>query len=80
MNVTAEGVETATQLAQLIALKCEHGQGFLFSKPVDCESAGALIAADLQGYGDLKLAYADSALPKYLANNCTHEDVPTPTL
>ena len=56
MNVTAEGVETTTQLAQLIGLKCEHGQGFLFSKPVDCESAGALIAADLQRYGDLKLA------------------------
>ncbi len=48
MNVTAEGVETATQLTQLRALKCEYVQGFLFSKPVDYEGAGALIAAQPQ--------------------------------
>lgn len=47
MNVTAEGVETAEQLALLRALKCEYGQGYLFSKPVDGEAAGALIAPEL---------------------------------
>src|SRR3712207_7017507 len=33
MQVTAEGVETAGQLAQLRALTCEYAQGYLFSKP-----------------------------------------------
>ena len=48
MNVTAEGVETIAQLDQLKALKCDRGQGYLFSKPVDCEAAGALIAENAQ--------------------------------
>ncbi|MBW4496320.1 MAG: EAL domain-containing protein [Oscillatoria princeps RMCB-10] len=43
MNVVAEGVETAEQLAQLRDLGCEYGQGYLFSKPVDAEAAEALI-------------------------------------
>lgn len=41
--VTAEGVETASQLAQLRALKCEYGQGIFFSQPLDSEAAEALI-------------------------------------
>lgn len=48
MNVTAAGVETATQLTQLRELKCEYVQGFVFSKPVDYQAAGALIAAQPQ--------------------------------
>ncbi|GAB4374687.1 MAG: hypothetical protein Kow00121_19440 [Elainellaceae cyanobacterium] len=35
MEVVAEGVETAKQLAQLRALHCDHAQGFLFYKAVD---------------------------------------------
>ncbi|MEB3295612.1 MAG: EAL domain-containing protein [Synechococcales bacterium] len=34
MEVIAEGVETTKQLAQLKMLKCEFGQGYLFSKPL----------------------------------------------
>ena len=34
MDVVAEGVETTKQLAQLKMLKCEYGQGYLFSKPM----------------------------------------------
>lgn len=45
MNVIAEGVETAAQVALLRELKCEYGQGYFFSKPVDGAQAGALIAA-----------------------------------
>jgi diguanylate cyclase (GGDEF)-like protein/PAS domain S-box-containing protein len=41
--VTAEGVETPSQLAQLRALKCEYGQGNFFSQPLDSEAAEALI-------------------------------------
>ena len=44
MEVTAEGVETAEQLSQLRALKCEYGQGYFFSKPLESEAAEALIA------------------------------------
>ncbi|WP_206603123.1 GGDEF/EAL domain-containing response regulator [Leptolyngbya ohadii] len=33
MEVIAEGIETPKQLAQLKALRCEYGQGFLFAKP-----------------------------------------------
>lgn len=46
MHVTAEGVETAEQLAQLRALGCDYGQGYFFSEPVDSEAAKALIAAN----------------------------------
>lgn len=44
MDVIAEGVETAEQCRILKALKCEYGQGYLFSKPVDAEAAEALVA------------------------------------
>lgn len=43
MDVVAEGVETTKQLAQLKALKCEYGQGFLFSKPLPRLEAAKLI-------------------------------------
>ena len=35
MQVTAEGVETYAQLAQIQALECDQGQGFLFARPLD---------------------------------------------
>lgn len=50
MDVTAEGVETATQLAQLKALGCEFGQGFLFSKPLNSASAEALMSGNAQWF------------------------------
>jgi EAL domain-containing protein (putative c-di-GMP-specific phosphodiesterase class I) len=43
MEVVAEGVETEEQLAQLRALKCEYGQGYLFSHPVNAELAEAMV-------------------------------------
>lgn len=45
IDVVAEGVETNKQLAQLRALRCEYGQGYLFSKPVHSQAATALISA-----------------------------------
>jgi diguanylate cyclase (GGDEF)-like protein/PAS domain S-box-containing protein len=45
MDVVAEGVETAEQLAQLVALGCECAQGFHFSKPVDALDTDRLIAS-----------------------------------
>ncbi|HEY9872350.1 MAG TPA: bifunctional diguanylate cyclase/phosphodiesterase, partial [Candidatus Obscuribacterales bacterium] len=35
MDVIAEGVETAEQLAQLATMQCEYGQGYFFAQPVD---------------------------------------------
>lgn len=44
MDVVAEGVETLSQLAQLRKLKCQYGQGYLFSRPVDAASVSAWIS------------------------------------
>ena len=43
MKVTAEGIETPEQLAQLLALDCDYGQGYLFSKPLSASEAEAII-------------------------------------
>jgi FlaA1/EpsC-like NDP-sugar epimerase len=51
MDITAAGVETAGQLAQLRALECKYGQGYFFSKPLEVEAAGALIGVQLQHQG-----------------------------
>jgi diguanylate cyclase (GGDEF)-like protein/PAS domain S-box-containing protein len=44
--VTAEGVETADQLARLRRLGCDRVQGYHFSGPVTGEEASALLDAD----------------------------------
>jgi diguanylate cyclase (GGDEF)-like protein/PAS domain S-box-containing protein len=49
LDVIAEGVETAKQLAQLTRLECEYGQGHFFSPPVDADAATILLAADRRG-------------------------------
>lgn len=38
LRVSAEGVETSEQLAFLIAERCEEGQGYFFSPPVDADT------------------------------------------
>ena len=48
MDVIAEGIENTSQLAQLKLLKCEHGQGYYFSKPLTKEEAEELIASSPQ--------------------------------
>jgi diguanylate cyclase (GGDEF)-like protein/PAS domain S-box-containing protein len=48
MTVVAEGVETAGQLAQLIQLHCEQGQGYFFAKPLNCRAAEAVLITGLQ--------------------------------
>ena len=44
MNVIAEGVETAAQAQWLRDLNCPQGQGFWFARPMDVESAEAVLA------------------------------------
>jgi diguanylate cyclase (GGDEF)-like protein/PAS domain S-box-containing protein len=43
MDVIAEGVETAEEARLLRGMKCEYGQGYYFSKPVDAEAAESLL-------------------------------------
>jgi EAL domain-containing protein (putative c-di-GMP-specific phosphodiesterase class I) len=43
LEIVAEGVETPRQRDCLLALGCERAQGFMFSKPVPAEDAGALL-------------------------------------
>jgi diguanylate cyclase (GGDEF)-like protein/PAS domain S-box-containing protein len=43
MGVVAEGIETRGQLELLKELGCRHGQGYLFSRPVDFERLRELL-------------------------------------
>jgi EAL domain-containing protein (putative c-di-GMP-specific phosphodiesterase class I) len=43
MKVVAEGIETEEQLVKLLALSCEHGQGYFFSRPLDSAEATLLL-------------------------------------
>lgn len=43
MRPVAEGIETASQLAELESLECELGQGNLFSRPVPAQEVQGLI-------------------------------------
>lgn len=46
MDTVAEGIETKKQMYQLKSLKCEYGQGYFFSRPLDAKAAEALIIAE----------------------------------
>jgi EAL domain-containing protein (putative c-di-GMP-specific phosphodiesterase class I) len=48
MAVTAEGLETAEQVAGAQAAGCDRGQGYFFARPLPAEAATALWAAGLQ--------------------------------
>ena len=51
MNVVAEGVETKKQMYQLQALRCDYGQGYYFSRPLDANAVKTLKQFDLQKAG-----------------------------
>jgi diguanylate cyclase (GGDEF)-like protein len=44
MDVVAEGIETEIQRERLLALGCEYGQGYLFSKPLPGDKAEEYLA------------------------------------
>jgi diguanylate cyclase (GGDEF)-like protein/PAS domain S-box-containing protein len=54
ISVTAEGIETVEQLAQLKALQCDYGQGYFFLPPVESAEVGILLAADFCSRNFLK--------------------------
>ncbi len=43
MDVIAEGIETEKQRLQLMALRCQYGQGYLFSRPLNPVDAAILL-------------------------------------
>lgn len=45
MTVVAEGIENEKQLQELEQMGCDLGQGFLFSKPLDCLSIENLLSS-----------------------------------
>jgi diguanylate cyclase (GGDEF)-like protein/PAS domain S-box-containing protein len=47
MSVTAEGIETVEQLAQLKALQCDYGQGYFFLPPMGSAEVEMLLAANV---------------------------------
>lgn len=48
IDVIAEGVETSEQASLLQEIKCQFGQGYLFSRPLDSQATAALIASKLE--------------------------------
>ena len=48
-TMIAEGIETEAQLARLIEMRCEKGQGFLLGYPVPADEAGLMIGAAVAG-------------------------------
>jgi EAL domain-containing protein (putative c-di-GMP-specific phosphodiesterase class I) len=48
LHVTAEGVETESQLRMLSECGCTHYQGYLFSRPVPAEQVSALLAQQVR--------------------------------
>jgi diguanylate cyclase (GGDEF)-like protein/PAS domain S-box-containing protein len=51
LRIVAEGIETAAQLAELQALGCEYGQGYLFARPLAADAMAAVLADAGQGKG-----------------------------
>jgi diguanylate cyclase (GGDEF)-like protein len=50
LRVVAEGIETAAQLAELRALDCEYGQGYLFARPLTVDAMSDVLAAAGAGH------------------------------
>jgi diguanylate cyclase (GGDEF)-like protein/PAS domain S-box-containing protein len=51
MKVVAEGIETDEQLSKLKDMNCEYGQGYLFTRAVNSQTAAAFLAKSLAGAG-----------------------------
>jgi EAL domain-containing protein (putative c-di-GMP-specific phosphodiesterase class I) len=47
VEVVTEGIENPGVLSQIRALRCEYGQGYLFSRPASADEAQALLDSGL---------------------------------
>jgi len=61
MEVVVEGVETPEQFADVMAMDCKYGQGYLFSRPADPAVADRMLAEDR----DLRPASCLQNLPMF---------------
>jgi diguanylate cyclase (GGDEF)-like protein len=61
MDVVAEGVETASQLDQLKALRCDEVQGFLLARPMTATAFGTLLQSRLSATTDECLSSESAA-------------------
>ena len=43
LSLVAEGIETTEQLALLLGMECDMGQGYYFAKPLDNSSASTYL-------------------------------------
>ena len=62
MQVVAEGVESEEQLDQLRSLKCQYGQGFLFSKPLEVTDADLFVLNSAHAESLIDLAAVEFAM------------------
>ena len=46
LSAVAEGIETPGQLARLVELGCEYGQGFLLGRPLEAEAVEKVLRDD----------------------------------
>lgn len=67
MNTIAEGIETVKQLAQLKALKCQYGQGYFLSKPLDKEIIEHIIASEIANSQTIEIEDYKSVLDEQIA-------------
>lgn len=67
MDTIAEGIETANQIAQLKALKCQYGQGYLISKPLNQQAAENVIIKELKNQNCLPIDNYYSILEEQIA-------------
>ncbi|WP_433043896.1 EAL domain-containing protein [Dactylosporangium sp. CS-033363] len=49
LQVVAEGIETAAERDLLVTMGCDHGQGYLFSKPLSYGDASQWLSDDASG-------------------------------
>ncbi|KGM13231.1 putative bifunctional diguanylate cyclase/phosphodiesterase [Cellulomonas bogoriensis] len=62
LDVVAEGIENDAQRTRLVDLGCRHGQGYLFSRPVDAAGMDALLAA---GQARVPTAHGPADVPVF---------------
>ena len=56
LDAVAEGIETTGQRQAMVDLGCRHGQGYLFSRPVDLATFRQMLAQDHPALGEPLLA------------------------
>ena len=67
MDTIAEGIETVKQLAQLKALKCQYGQGYFLSKPLDKEIVEHIISSEIANSQTVDVEDYKSVLDEQIA-------------